>query len=221
MECFEPLWSAAEKELDCAAHDLSHVRRVYKMAQTLAHQEGDQANWRILGAAAILHDIARVREDQDPTRRIDHAVLGADMAYGLLLEQGWSADDAQRVSDCIRSHRFRGTGMASSLEAQLLYDADKLDCLGAVGIARSFMLAGQHGEPLYIAETSEQALRQNLTPDGRLQDFRRHAPNLEFEVKFRKVVSCLHTNSARTIGKARLALMESFFAALAQDVEEA
>ncbi|MEG0767185.1 MAG: HD domain-containing protein, partial [Clostridia bacterium] len=111
METLEILWKEVEQILSCSAHDLSHVRRVFRMAERLAGVEsmagrGD-ADRHILGAAAILHDIARVQEDQDETRTIDHARLGAQMALEILREKGWTELDAQRVAACISTHRYR------------------------------------------------------------------------------------------------------------------
>lgn len=220
MQCFEPLWKAVESELTSAGHNLSHVRRVFWLAQTIAQREGDAVNWKILGAAAILHDIARVREDTDPTRSINHAILGAEMAQALLLAQGWASADALWVAECIRSHRFRtNSAKPATLEAKILFDSDKLDCLGAVGIARSFMMAGEYGEPLYISPNAPQ--EANVTADGLLQDLAKHAPNVEYEVKFRKIPANLFTDAAKAIAKERMQVMDDFFVTLAKELGDA
>ncbi|MGE5578303.1 MAG: HD domain-containing protein, partial [Syntrophothermus sp.] len=149
---FQAIKEAVEKELSCSAHDLDHVMRVYNLCLYLARNEagvngaGVDVDIEVLKAAALLHDIARVREDRDGSGSIDHAVLGARMAEEILVDMDYPGEKVEQVKHCIRSHRFRGGNEPQTIEAKILFDADKLDAMGAVGVARFFMVAGEYGE---------------------------------------------------------------------------
>src|SRR5581483_4124816 len=116
-----------------SAHNFEHILRVMRMAEYLARAEG--GNVDIVRAAALLHDIARPEEDaagqKGAGQSLDHAEMSARDAYEFLLEQGADELFAERVAEAIRSHRFRGTAQPTTLEAKILFDADKLDSIGA------------------------------------------------------------------------------------------
>ena len=124
------------------SHGFDHVERVLALALRLGAESG--ADERVLALAALLHDVGRAREDDDAGATC-HAAVGATMAREVLLRHGADARCVRRVADCVRRHRYRGTARPVSLEAKLLFDADKLDSLGAVGIGRAFLFAGEVG----------------------------------------------------------------------------
>lgn len=126
-----------------AAHDLSHIYRVTAYARDIA--EHTPCDREVVMISALLHDIGRPAQDRDET--LDHADVGARMAYAFLLPLTDEAF-AIRVRDCIRTHRFRAGDQPATVEAQILYDADKLDVCGALGIARTLLYDGAHGIPL-------------------------------------------------------------------------
>lgn len=95
-----------------------------------------------------MHDIARVKESRDKTGEIDHAVLGSKLAEEILINLDYEKGKIEGIKHCIIAHRFRSGNEPQTLEAKILFDADKLDVIGSVGIARSFMLAGQFGQSL-------------------------------------------------------------------------
>lgn len=197
-------------------HDLSHVRRVYRLAMRLAdfYPETDR---EILTAAVILHDIARREEDDDASGVIDHALLGAEKAEQILLDLGWDKACAVAAAECVRRHRYRGDEPApDTIEAKILYDADKLDCLGAVGVGRLFMLSGQYGERLYIEPPP------GFGKDGRapkISDFAEYSPNLEYLLKMRHIPEKLFTQAARDIATVRMERMDRFFEELREEIE--
>ncbi len=215
---FRHIEGLVQNELSCAAHDLSHVWRVYKTACMIAEEEGaDQA---IVKTATLLHDIARVKEDCDPTGTIDHALLGAEMAAEILTTMGCEAPFVLAVKNAIARHRFRGNNHPQTLEDKILFDADKLDALGAVGIARAFMIAGEYGEPLYRETNLEDYIRTNIsngTPTGKVLDLKQHAPNLEYEIKLKAIPARLFTETGKRIAAERMALMQDYFDLLGQD----
>ena len=217
---FSQLKSMMREALSCSAHDISHGERVYQMACHLA--ETEHADRDVIRAAAILHDIARTKEDEDTTGATDHAVLGAQMSRSILLSLGCPPEFAGRVSSAILKHRFKGGVAPETIEEKIIYDADKLDIIGAVGIARSFMIAGQYGQLAYANTNIDDYMMSNLvggTKSGRIKDMKKHAPNIEFELKMKSIPNRLFTETARRIAKERIKLMENFFAILKADTE--
>ncbi len=211
----------AERELSCSAHSMEHVIRVYNLCLHLAKEEPG-IDLDVLKTAALLHDIARVKEDQDNSGKTDHAVLGAEMAEKILKELGWLEEKIKAVKHCILTHRFRSKNKPETKEAKILFDADKLDLLGSVGIARSFVIAGGYGQKIYSETPVDEYIKDNLIGgkiDGRIKDVSKHAPNLEFETKFKHIPERLYTQKAREIAKERMEFMERFFERLKREIK--
>lgn len=139
-----------------SAHDAQHVYRVLRMAQHLASFEKD-VDMDVLVAACLLHDIGRPAQLKDPA--LSHALVGEKLAPPILLELGFSEEFAHRVADCIRTHSYRQNDPPQSLEAKLLFDADKLDVCGALGVARTLLYQGRLGLPLYETDAQGNPLR--------------------------------------------------------------
>ena len=208
----ERLIKIVQQELNSSSHDFDHTMRVFKLALKIAAHYKD-VNTDVLEAACILHDIARVKEDTDPTRTIDHAELGAEMSKTILKDMGYDDEFIENVASAIRSHRFRGKYKPETIEAKILSDADKLDAIGAIGIGRAFMIAGEYGEKLYI-DIDEEVVRDA----ERIKDFNEHSPNLEYLVKLRKIEERLYTDEAKRIAKERIQFMDEFFDRLRKEV---
>ena len=128
------------------AHDREHVYRVLGVALDIAVTEPD-ADKDVVIAACLLHDIGR--RDQMRDKRLCHAAVGAEKAEKFLKKNGFGEEFAQRVAECVRTHRFRRGGAPQSIEAKILFDADKIDVCGATGIARTLLYQGHHGGALY------------------------------------------------------------------------
>ena len=109
--------------------------RVYRNAMVIAADD-PTVDIDILLTAVLLHDIARVKEDQDNTGKTDHAIVGAEMAEIILKKLNYPPEDIEKIKHCIQTHRYRTSSPPASKEAKILFDADKLDLLGALGIAR-------------------------------------------------------------------------------------
>ena len=131
--------------MDDSAHDAEHIYRVLSNALVIAREETG-VDYDALICACLLHDIGRPDQIRDPS--LCHAAVGCEKAYGFLTENGFGADFAAHVRDCIRTHRFRKNDQPESLEAKILFDADKLDVVGASGIARTLVYKGTVTEPL-------------------------------------------------------------------------
>lgn len=129
-----------------SSHDREHVYRVLYGAMDIAENEIG-VDLDILTAACLLHDIGRAEQFADP--KLCHALVGSEKAYRFLLKIGWSEERAAWVRDCVKTHRFRSDCPPESIEAKILFDADKLDVTGTIGIARTLFYRGQVGDPLY------------------------------------------------------------------------
>ena len=215
---YKKLVEIVSDKLSCSAHNLDHVFRVYKLCMLIAEAE-DGVDLEVLIPAALLHDIARVEESQDQSGKIDHAVLGSEIAEEILLNLEYDLEKINRIKHCIISHRFRAGNEPKTIEAKILFDADKLDVIGATGIARTFMLAGQFGQRLNQNNELDQYLESNSVENGRLKDVSKHSPLIEYEIKFKKIPNKLYTDKAKSIGLKRLEYMENYFNQLSCEFE--
>jgi uncharacterized protein len=209
-----------KKELSNSHHDIEHIERVYNLCLHLAKHESN-ADLEILKTAALLHDIARFKEFQDKTGKIEHAALGAEMAEETLKTLDYSRDAIEQIKHCIIVHRYRRHRKPKTVEARILFDADKLDALGAVGVARAFMMAGHYNQKIYSDIPIEKYLRDNVFGEkleGGLKDVSKHTPNIEYELKFKHVPERLYTLRAKAIAKERLQFMENFFERLKMEI---
>jgi uncharacterized protein len=135
-----------------SAHDCQHIYRVLYYSLEISREMDVEQD--ILIAAALLHDIGRAEEYRN--RSVDHALAGAEMAYRFLLDNGWTKDNALQVRNCIASHRYRNDIKPATPEAEILFDADKLDATGSIGIARTIQYKALVGQPLYTVGTDGQ-----------------------------------------------------------------
>lgn len=180
-----------------SAHDGEHVRRVLYLAMEIAETE-PSADRDVLVAACLLHDTGRAEQFRDPS--LCHARVGAEKAYRFLLGQNFPEAFAAHVRDCVRTHRFRSDDPPSSIEAKILFDADKLDVAGAIGMARTFFYAAQVGQPLYTR-----------LPDGAVSDGSAEEPPgchsvlREYKVKLEHIYDHFLTAKGAEIARRRQA----------------
>lgn len=214
----EKIKEIIKKELSCSAHNLDHVMRVYSLCLILAEHE-ENVDLHVLIPAALLHDIARVKESNDNTGETDHAILGSKIAEEILRDLEYGEETIEKIKHCIETHRFRSGNEPKTIEAKILFDADKLDVIGAIGIARSFMLAGQFRQRLSTDQSPKKCIIENTTENGRLKDVSKHSPFIEYEVKFKKIPEKLYTKKAKEIGVSRLNFMNEFFNRLGMEIE--
>lgn len=192
-------------------HDFDHVLRVYRIAKRLAEAEG--ADPEIVRAAALLHDSQGSAPGGEGKTRAEHHITSAEFARQVLSQKSWPEEKIQAVQHCILAHRFRGDENApETLEAQVLFDADKLDVLGAIGAARTIAYAALDGQPSY-AEPSEQFLRCGQKEPGEP-----HSSYHEFLFKLRRVKERMFTESGKALAEARHAYLVNFYAQLQAEV---
>ena len=189
-------------------HGFDHVLRVLRLVEHIGSAEG--ANLEVLQAAALLHDVARA--DEMITGRC-HAQAGAERAREILAGQ----PQAEAVVEAIRTHRFRDEIPPTTLEGRILYDADKLDAIGAIGVARAYAMGGQRGQALWAPVAADFAHRDraegqnDLSRDG-------HTPVHEHVFKLSKLRDTLFTATAKALADGRHRFMSEFFARLEGEV---
>ena len=189
-------------------HDFDHVRRVLALAERIAAAEG--ADLAIVRTAALLHDMA---ESED---REQHHLLGAARARELLA--GESPEFVDAVAHAIEAHRFRHDPEPQTLEAKVLSDADKLDSIGAIGVARAFAFAGEAGTAMWRQPLAEIAALGGDARHGPKQLGTAYTPSHEFAFKLDRIPSRLYTETARQIAAERQRFMREFFERLDREV---
>jgi uncharacterized protein len=183
-----------------AVHDFDHVLRVLALAERIGQAEG--ADLGIVRAAALLHDVGR---EQAEAEGLDHAAFAAERARAILDRHPPARIEA--VAQAIAAHRYRTDPQPASLEAQVLFDADKLDAIGAVGVARAFAYGGAHGQRLWAPiDTVDMArwLEEGDHPHD-------HTPVHEFVVKLSRLKDRLFTPTGRSIAQDRHEYMVDFY----------
>jgi uncharacterized protein len=197
------------------------VLRVYGMAERLARLEG--AELEIVRAASLLHDASpdtqhAIRDTQAETNssRENHHHSSAEFAAHVLRQEGWPEERIALVQHCIRAHRFRDEREPPrTIEAKVLFDADKLDAIGAIGVARAIGYAIQAGQPAY-APPSQQFLET-----GELTPGEPHSAYHEYIFKLGKIKERMLTSSGRALADERHRFMVEFFNRLADEMGSA
>jgi uncharacterized protein len=192
---------------DTSSHGWDHAERVWNLCRHIGSAEG--ADLEVLRLAAYLHDIGRP-EEKSSGGQVCHAVAGAQHARSILQENGYHAKTIEQVVHCIASHRFRRNGeRPGTLEARVLFDADKLDAIGAVGIGRAFLFAGEVGARLH-------------NPEADILNTRAYSPDdtafREFSVKLKDIKDRMLTMTGKRIAEDRHRFMVDYFDRLTQEV---
>ena len=188
-------------------HSFEHVLRVKAMTERIGRAEG--ADLEIIEAAAYLHDSRGASPEEGGKARKEHHIASAEFAGEVLASKGWSQERIEAVQHCIRAHRYRHNGeRPETLEAQCMFDADKLDVLGAVGAARTIAYAVLAGQPV-LSEPSQQFLETGIKEPGEP-----HSSYHEYLFKLRKVKDQLFTTTGKLIAEERNAFLTEFYTRL-------
>ena len=188
-------------------HGFDHVLRVLNVAEKIGKEL--DADLEVLRTAALLHD-ATGADPADGSGRSTHEHDSAFFAKEILSAMGWEEDRIVPVLHCIRSHRYRGTERPDTLEAKILFDADKLDVVGAFGVARTIGYALQAKQPIF-AEPSERFLEH-----GENEVDESHSAYHEYLFKLRHVKNRLYTDPAKALAEERYRVLTDFFEQLAR-----
>ncbi|MHA2135606.1 MAG: HD domain-containing protein [Candidatus Thorarchaeota archaeon] len=162
------------------AHQYDHTKRVYRLAMEIRDQAG--GDLRILGAAALLHDVGRPKEKELGK---SHAIISGEMSSPVLRRLGYSDKEIEEIVSAIKTHRFSEGLQPTSLEGRILSDADKLDAIGAIGVFRAIAQATETGVDM----------------DG----FLRHA-----DEKLLRLKGLMHTKAASSMAEERHIVLRAF-----------
>ncbi|NIQ04701.1 MAG: HD domain-containing protein [Candidatus Korarchaeota archaeon] len=193
---FEKIKERSEEFLKLSHHSKYHVDRVYNLAVRLAKEEN--ADLDVVKASVLLHDIARAMEDEGEIE--DHAAEGAKMARKVLEVVNFPKEKIDKVIHCIEAHRFKKGMEAESLEAKILQDADRLDIIGAIGLARVFTRGGWGNKPIYDP---------SIPPKEKYDGKSLTSVNHIYE-KILKVKDTINTKNAKGVAKERHNFVEQF-----------
>jgi len=189
------------------SHDWDHTERVYRLCLRIGRKE--KADLGVLKLAALLHDIGRDAEDRS-NGRVCHGRSGAALARETLERHGLDEATVRAVVHCIRTHRFRKRAVPRTLEARILFDADKLDSIGAVGVGRAFQFAGEIGARLHDKDIDV----------GRTKPYTREdTAYREYLVKLRRLKDRMTTREGKRIAAGRHRFMAAFFARLNKETD--
>lgn len=193
---------------DDGSHDRSHLLRVARNAMVIAAAE-PACDRAVLTAAVVLHDCVEV-EKNSPLRS-QASRLSADRARTILAELGWEAGRIEAVAHAIEAHSFSADIAPRTLEARIVQDADRLDAIGAIGVARCFYVAGRMGSRLYDPD--------DPAADRRGLDDRAFALD-HFGAKLFRVAGAFQTVSGQALADARARAMRMFVDGLLGEIGE-
>lgn len=188
------------------AHDFQHIMRVYKNTELIGCREG--ADMEILLPAALLHDLVVYPKGSAKTSK--SADDSADMAEKLLYSYGYSQDKIDKICYSIRTHSYSKRLVPSTLEGKILQDADRLDALGAIGIARTFSVGGSESRKFYNPDDP-------FWKSGRELNDREWTLD-HFQTKLLKLKKSMHTKTAKEIAQQRAGFMELFIKQLRKEL---
>ena len=192
------------------SHDFSHVERVYGLAERIAVAEG--ADLFIVRMAALLHDIGRAEESREKSCGDIHEELSARTAGPIMDRLGVTGERKEAILHAIMTHRHRRGGEPRTLEAKCLFDVDKLDSLGAVGIARSYLWLGEHGRSVYYAPEEYAA----IDPKNNSAEF--DSTQREWHIKLRYLKDRMYTETGKKIAMERHERMERIIGEIEKEV---
>ncbi|EKE29948.1 MAG: hypothetical protein ACD_2C00073G0036 [uncultured bacterium (gcode 4)] len=219
MDLIAEIKEIAKKELtDCPAHNFEHVMRVYNMALRLA--ENQDVDLEVIKIACLLHDIWWMREMNDPTGNTDHAIESSKMAEPILKSFGIDEEKIRHIQNCIVTHRYRTWNRPESIEAKIVFDADKIESVGAIWIARAFSWIWKNNANIYKKADIEEYAKENLWGkiNWKIQDKTKHSFHLMYETKDKFIMDFLYTEEAKAIAKERLEFNEIFIERLEKEV---
>jgi uncharacterized protein len=201
---FERIKTEARAQFEDArgSHDWDHTERVLQLCLKIGRKE--KADLPILRLAAVLHDIGRAEEDRS-NGTICHSEAGAEKARRILESHCVPPVAISRIVHCIAAHRYRKAVRPETLEARVLFDADKLDSIGAVGIGRAFLFAGEVGARLHDPDIDVEKTKPYTKEDTAYR---------EYLVKLRHIKDRLTTAEGRRMARERHAFMAAFFGRL-------
>ena len=195
----------AQIEAVDAGHDINHIKRVVKAAKQFA--EAEQADMAVVMPAAWLHDCVQVAKDS-PLRN-QASRMAADEAKKLLADWGYPEQHHQAIAHAVAAHSFSANIPCETLEAKVVQDADRMDALGAIGIARTMLVGQSFGNPLLAADDP---FCENRTPNDQTSIID------HFYTKLLGLKDSFQTVAAKAEAQERHDFMVTFLKQLAHEV---
>lgn len=209
QEILNKISQEAKKRLEGinSCHEWEHTERVYNLAFHIGKKE--KADLEVLAIAALLHDIARKEQDES-NGKICHAKKGAEMAEKILKPFELPEKKLKNILHCIEAHRYRNNIIPNTIEARVLYDADKLDSIGAIGTGRNFSFAGHLGAKVHDKNINYEKSAEYTKDDTAYR---------EYMVKLKFVKDKILTKEGKKIAKGRHKFQEEFWKRLNKEVD--
>ena len=206
MKVIDSLKNEVKKRIENdSAHDFEHTIRVYKNAQKICKKE--KANEKLVLSAALLHDI--VSYPKSDKRSKTSSIESAKKSKKILEKLGFSKEEIVIILDAIKDHSFSQNKIPKTLEGKILQDADRLDALGAIGIARVFATGGSLKRPFY---NIDDPFCKTRIPDD-------HTWTVDhFFAKLLKLESLMNTKSGKAEAKKRTRILKEFLNQLKQEL---
>jgi len=188
----------------CPSHDWNHIERVYNLALKIAKKEN--ADLFIVKLAALLHDIG-IKQEDEFNKTEYHSAISIKIAQMILHKYKISHEIMDKVLSCISTHKFRNDKVKKTIEAKVLFDADKLDCIGAIGVARAYTWAGERKIKLYSEKTFFETNYE-----------KKHSPIIEFSFKLTKIKDEMQTKTGKKIATSRHKYTIKYFKELKREI---
>ena len=192
-------------------HDWTHVERVLNLVLHIGKEEGADLN--ILTIACLLHDIGR-KEEMKSKGKFCHAEKGAEIAAKILQKYKIDQDLIDNIIHCIISHRYRNQYIPETIEAKVLFDSDKIDSIGAVGVGRDFLFSGYLKNAMYTGN-EKKIVRDKKDMAYTEED----TAVLEYEFKLKNIKDKILTKTGKRIAKERSDFMDSYFKRFWEEVK--
>ncbi|MGQ0637815.1 MAG: HD domain-containing protein [Nitrososphaerota archaeon] len=207
MRSIEKLKAEVQKRMitNDPAHDFEHIMRVYKNAQKLAKKE--KANMKLVLAAVLLHDVISFPKSDHRSKA--SSTKSAIEAQKILKKYDYSNDEIKLVSDAIHDHSFSKGVVPCTIEGKVLQDADRLDALGAIGIARTFAVGGAEKRPFYSKHDAFCHIRKPDDQNWTLDHFYKKLLRLEKK---------MNTKTAKIEARRRTKIMKKFLTDLKKEL---
>ena len=188
-----------------SAHDFAHIMRVFKNAQKICKKEN--ANEKLVLSAVLLHDI--VSYPKSDKRSKLSSIKSAEKSKKILKKFNFTKEEIQIISDAIRDHSFSRNKIPLTLEGKILQDADRLDAIGAIGIARVFAVSGSEKRPFYNVKDP---FCKNRPPNDKIWALD------HFYQKLLKLESLMNTKSGKIEAKKRTKILKNFLNELKKEI---
>jgi len=206
MKVLEQLQKEVRKKIsNNPAHDFDHIMRVYKNAEKLTKKE--KVNTKLVLCAVLLHDIVNYKKYDKRSK--NSSTKSAIMARQILSKYNFSNSEIKVITDAIRDHSFSKNKTPSTLEGKILQDADRLDAIGAIGIARAFAVSGSEARPFYSGIDPFCSKRKPNDQKWAVDHFYR---------KLLKLEKLMNTKSAKIEAKKRTKVLKSFLSELKHEI---